>query len=214
MSWNIQSLQDSLLIGSTLVEGSTLTESEAKSILTGKTVLGHPISEARELLNYRAAIEWLMLELKKSPYVSLDLILHFHAKLFQGFPGEHGRWKNSQNFTYLSDGNRFDYLSASLIDAAMMKWVADFNSSTHELVTEKAAQLYYEFQRIHPFEDGNGRIGRILIAYWLHWQAKQSFHFRLKDKIEHLKALESANRGDLKLLNHFFKTRTKSETKR
>jgi hypothetical protein len=67
VSWKLKDLEQSLLIGSTLVEGSTLSESEARQVLAGRTVQGHPVSEIRELLNYRAAVEWLMGELARSP---------------------------------------------------------------------------------------------------------------------------------------------------
>jgi Fic family protein len=211
MRWDIDQLQEHLLIGSTLVEGSTLTENEAKQVLAGKTIAGHPISEAQELLNYRASVEWLILQLKKSPFVSMDLILFFHTKLFLGFHGDHGRWKSVQNFTYLSDGNRYDYESPAKTENSMRKWLEKYNLEPKGASAEVVAELYYDFQRIHPFEDGNGRIGRVLIAYYLHWKFKSYLVFRLKDKVEHLKVLESANHGNFKPLAQFFKKRIHSE---
>ncbi len=214
MKWTLQNLQEHLLIGSTLVEGSTLSEKESREVLTGKTVAGHPLSEVRELLNYRAAVEWLLGQLEKSPYLSQDLILLFHARLFVGFAGDHGRFKSTQNFTYRSDGSRFDYEAPARVESALRKWLERFHEAPADAVRQKtgeaaalAAALYYEFERIHPFEDGNGRIGRILISYWLHWKAGRFFAFRLKDKISHLSALEAANGGDLERLTRFFKER-------
>lgn len=46
MSFRLEDLEERLLIGSTLVEGSTLTEQEARDVLAGRTVSGHPIREA------------------------------------------------------------------------------------------------------------------------------------------------------------------------
>lgn len=213
MRWKLDSLQESLLIGSTLVEGSTLTENESRQILAGKTIAGHPISEVRELLNYRSSVEWLMRELDKSPFISLDLILEFHARLFTGFPGDHGRWKSMQNFTYRSDGSRFDYEAPARVDSALRSWLEKYNTEPKTKLDPSVlvAELYYEFERIHPVEDGNGRIGRILLAYWLHLRFESLFSFQLKDKLDHLKALESANQGDLKALQSFFKKRIKPE---
>jgi Fic family protein len=209
MGWNLKDLQETLLIGSTLVEGSTLSEKEAREILSGKTVAGHPVSEAREILNYRAAVEWIMKELKKSPFLSQDLILGFHAKLFQGFPGEHGRFKASRNFTYLSDGSRYDYEAPGRVEPLIRKWLERFQGEHDPISVDEGAWLYHEFQRIHPFDDGNGRIGRILIAYWFHWKMKKGFSFFLRDKVEHLQALERASAGDLVPLRQFFKKRLK-----
>jgi hypothetical protein len=48
MTWDLETLQEHLLIGSTLVEGSTLTADEASQVLAGRTVSGHPLAEMRE----------------------------------------------------------------------------------------------------------------------------------------------------------------------
>ncbi len=208
-SWNLQSLTETLLIGSTLVEGSTLTENQARDVLVGKTLQGHPVQEIRELLNYQAAVEWLMNEFAQAPYLSVDLVQSFHLRLFQGFAGSHGTWKAHKNYTFLSDGKRFDYLAPALVPIAVQKWVKEFNGSAVADPAEGAARLYYEFETIHPFEDGNGRIGRILVRYWLHWKFQLGWEFYLADKVPHLKALEEANHGRLKPLIDFFRSRIK-----
>lgn len=212
MGWNIVDLESQLLIGSTLVEGSTLTEAQAREVLRGRTLVGHPIHETRELLNYRAAVEWLMETVQTVPYISADVIQQFHARLFQGMGGEKGRWKTQANFTYLSTGERFDYAKPADVPTRMGKWIEAFNLGDGSIA--RAAELYFEFQRIHPFEDGNGRMGRIFIAYWLHWKCGRGFVFQLKDKLEHLTALESAGRGDFATLRRFFEERTPGEPKR
>jgi len=215
MSWRLKDLETSLLIGSTLVEGSSLTESEAKIVFRGKTLAGHPVSEIRELLNYRSAVEWLIKNLKSTPFLSVDLIFNFHRRLFQGFPGTHGVFKSRENFTFLSSGEKHFYKRPHEVKGMMLRWVSDFNEDLDKscVVPALAADLYYRFQEIHPFEDGNGRIGRILIAYWAHWKRRWAFEFRLQDKIEHLEALENANIGNFKTLEVFFKKHLKKAKK-
>lgn len=208
MSWNPRNIEERLLIGSTLVEGSTLTETEAREVLAGRTLQGHPVTEIRELLNYRAAVEWLIRELAATPYLSKDLITGFHLHMFQGFPGQHGRWKTSANYTYRRQGIRHDYSAPASVEEEMRTWVADFNRDPSAQPLAEAASLYYRFQQTHPFEDGNGRIGRVFLSYWLDWKAGLSFTFRLKDKTAHLEALESANDGDFLLLEKFLAERT------
>jgi Fic family protein len=208
MAWNIKHLELHLLIGSTLVEGSTLTEDEAREVLKGRTVVGHHVTEIRELLNHRAAIQWLASQVDRSPYLSLDLVLAFHRRLFDGLPGSQGRFKTQANFTYQTDGSRHEYVKPERVPAAMAKWLAFFNETAPgEDPGLTAARLYHQFESIHPFEDGNGRVGRILVAYWLHWKHRQLFSFYARDKIEHLQALEAANRGEMDPLNRFFRTR-------
>ncbi len=59
----------------------------------------------------------------------------------------------------------------------MRAWVDSLNAEPNEPAATGAAKLYARFQQIHPFDDGNGRVGRILIAYWLYWKHGTSFRF-------------------------------------
>ncbi len=216
--WSLRELEDHLLIGSTLVEGSTLSEVEAREVLAGRTISGHGINEHRELTNYRAAVGWLVEQLAASPFLSLDLILGVHARLFQGLRDDGGRWKTHQNFTLRTDGTRHDYLHPTLVEGAMLAWVDEANGhlATRLAVAPAsgAAGLYAGFQQIHPFADGNGRIGRVLVAYWLHWRHARSFRFYANDKLEHLEAIEATDGGDVLALEAFFARRLHAESER
>ena len=206
MAWKLEDLERDLLIGSTLVEGSTLSEAEAAQVLRGRTVAGHSVREIRELINYQGAVGWLLEQLARSPYLSVDLIEGLHARLFAGLGDGGGRLKTHGNYSMRSDGKRHDYLPPKDVPSALQTWVAEYNRSTSSDSTRhhEAAHLYYVFQEIHPFEDGNGRIGRVLLAYWLHWKHAEGFSFHLTDKLAHLEALEAANDGDLEPLQRFF----------
>jgi len=206
MTLDLKQLEEHLLIGSTLVEGSTLTESEARAVLDGKTISGHPASEARELTCYRLATEWLLEQVTQVPFLSLDLVLGFHARLTAGSP-DAGRFKTHANYTFRMDGSRHDYLAPHLVGDALLDWVGRFNQ---ESAFEAAVRLYADFQQIHPFRDGNGRVGRILTAYWLHWKHGLLFRFYAKDKRDHLRAIEASDHGDLSLLVEFFRSRVSS----
>ena len=201
--WSVETLTESLLIGSTLVEGSTLSEREAEEVLAGRTVVGHPAYEARELINYRGALIWLMEQVAAYPYMSLDLIQGFHARLFNGLGDTAGRLKTSANYTFGIDGKRVTFVKPAEVRPALVAWLERYNDASCERgVTVgqnlvRAARHYHDFEMIHPFADGNGRIGRILLAYWLHWKTGKTFSFYVDDKIEHLRAMQAATAGDL-----------------
>jgi Fic family protein len=211
MRWSLKDLEEWLLIGSTLVEGSTLSEQEARDVLAGRTVSGHPVREARELLNYRAGTAWLLGQLEQVPYLSQDLVLEFHRRLLEGLSDEPGRFKSRQNYTFRSDGTRHDYLHPGRVPEAMSEWLETFNAPPSGAMAREAAALYAEFQRIHPFEDGNGRIGRLLLAYWLHWKHGLAFRFVAADRLDHLRAIEASDLGDLAPLTSFLEARTARE---
>ncbi len=209
MAWTLDDLQDHLLIGSTLVEGSTLTEEQARAVLAGRTVQGHAVREVRELSNYRAATEWLMQTLEPSPYVSIDVVLSYHSRLMQGLSDEAGRFKAHANYTIRSDGSRLDYLQPGKVPDAMTTWIDDFNRSAPDAVAT-GAELYARFQAIHPFADGNGRIGRILLAYFLYRELGVSFRFYARDKLAHLRAMEATDQKNLEPLEDFVRARVQS----
>lgn len=206
MAWTIDDLQEHLLIGSTLVEGSTLTEGEARDVLAGRTVSGHPVREIRELVNYRSATEWLMERLTDAPYLSVNLVLDYHRRLMEGLSEDAGRFKTHANYTIRSDGGRFDYLHPGKTEDAMSDWVDTFNRASDDPVST-GADLYARFQANHPFADGNGRIGRVLLAYFLYRESGRTFHFRAVDKLEHLRAVEATDHGDLTPLRAFLRDR-------
>jgi Fic family protein len=207
MAWDLETLQEHLLIGSTLVEGSTLTADEASQVLAGLTVSGHPLAEMRELVNYRDAVAWLMSQLETVPYLSEDLIRELHRRLVAGLSDAGGRYKSHANFTYRVDGSKHHYVKPARVEAAMRAWIGDFNAKSFQTSEQGAAALYYGLVHIHPFGDGNGRIGRVLIAYWLHWKWQRSWSFHLDDKQPHLDALHAANDGSFVELARFFDER-------
>jgi Fic family protein len=211
MSFRLEELEERLLIGSTLVEGSTLTEQEARHVLAGRTVSGHSIREARELTNYRGATAWLIEQLEASPYLSIDLLLGYHARLLDCLSEDAGRFKSHENYTIRSDGTRHDYLHPSQVALVMQEWVNDFNHQPAPDPFQLGAHLYARFQHVHPFSDGNGRIGRVLLAYWLHRRGL-ALSFFAADKLAHLRAVEATNRGDFQPLTEFLRQRSESDT--
>lgn len=182
-------------------------------MLAGRTIHGHSVAEHRELLNYRAAVEWLMEQVGTSPYVSVDLVCGFHRRLMDRLSDEAGRFKTRANYTFRSNGARHEYVDPAHVPAAMQEWAAGFNEAPTQgtAPAARAAELYYGFEAIHPFEDGNGRVGRVLVAYWLHWRAGLAFRFQAIDRLPHLRALEAANDGDLGPLAEFIGQRSEAE---
>ncbi len=207
MTIDLEELQEHLLIGSTLVEGSTLSEAEATDVLAGRTVQGHPVREIRELVNYRGATEWLLEQFGESAYLSLDLLCGYHAHLVAGLCDDGGRFKSHVNYTMRSDGKRHDYMHPSRVGNAVATWLEAFNHPQGDPLAV-GAELYARFQSIHPFTDGNGRIGRVLLACFVHRETGLLFRFHASDKLEHLRAIEATDDGEFDLLREFICARS------
>lgn len=136
----------------------------------------HPESDVREVLNYVRALEYGLQRLDELP-VSLRLIREVHERLMKGVRGGHatpGEFRTSQNWIgapacTLNEASYVpppvDEMTAAL--GALEKYLYE-GDQTPPLA--RLAFIHYQFESIHPFIDGNGRIGRLLLILLLvHW---------------------------------------------
>ena len=153
------------------IEANTLSLEQVTSIINGKRVLGNP-NEIREVKNAYDAYE-LMLEMKP---ISIDDLLRAHKLMMQGLIKENGMFRSEG--VGIFDGDKLIHMAppADLVAGEvedLFTWYE--NSDLHPLV--KSGIFHYEFEFIHPFQDGNGRMGRFWhtvllgtyneVFYWL-----------------------------------------------
>jgi Fic family protein len=125
-------------------------------------------TDVREVRNYRAAHT---LGLQSSLPLSLRLIRDLHRRLMKGVRGHErhpGQFRTYQNFIGAPAGATATYVPPPV--PQMQSLLEDLESFLHEdslrpLV--QAAVVHYQFEAIHPFGDGNGRVGRLLIPLFL-----------------------------------------------
>jgi Fic family protein len=133
-------------------------------------------SDAREVLNYVRALEYGLERLNTLP-VSLRLIRELHERLMEGVRGERatpGEFRRSQNWIGRPGCtlNEADFVPPA--PSQMRTGLEAFESYLHEKDDQpelvRLAFIHYQFEAIHPFLDGNGRIGRLLLSLLLvHW---------------------------------------------
>ena len=129
-----------------------------------------PESDAREVLNYVKAVEFGLERLNTLP-VCLRLIRELHAQLMEGVRGGHaspGEFRRTQNWigppgSTLNNASFVPPLVPEMQDAlsAFERYLHEDNSYPPLI---RLALIHYQFEAIHPFVDGNGRIGRLLIS--------------------------------------------------
>lgn len=126
--------------------------------------------DVREVRNYMTAHEYGLRKLDSLP-LSLRLIRALHKRLMTGVRGRErnpGQFRTYQNWIGATNGADASYVGPPI--PQMKERLDDFERFMHDMTLRplvQAAVLHYEFEAIHPFGDGNGRVGRLLVALFL-----------------------------------------------
>lgn len=146
------------------IEHNSLSLEQVTAILNGKRVLGNP-NEIKEVQNAYEAYE-LMLNLNPA---SVKDLLKAHKLMMNGLVPENGRFRSGGVGVF--DGERLIHMAppAKFVPDHIHSLLAWYQrSELHPLI--KSAIFHYEFEFIHPFADGNGRMGRmwhsLLLGKW------------------------------------------------
>lgn len=141
--------------GTLAIEGNTLTTEQVTAVLEGKPVVA-PLNEVQEVRNALKAYELLD---TLDPY-KVDDLLRAHATMEAGLIDDAGRFRRDgagvvagkKVIHYAPDSERVPYLVNDLFE-----WLR--TTEEHPLIA--SCVFHYEFEFIHPFADGNGRMGRL-----------------------------------------------------
>lgn len=137
------------------IENNSLSLKQITAIIEGKRVLGNP-NEIKEVKNSIQAYDLL---LSLNPYNEKDL-LNAHKLMMQDLVERNGKYRTDG--VGIFDGERVVHMAppakrvTELMDD-LFEWLK--TSDVHPLI--KSCVFHYEFEFIHPFQDGNGRIGRL-----------------------------------------------------
>ena len=137
------------------IEGNTLSEGEVLAVLEGKKVVA-PLKEIQEVKN---AIKTYELYPKLNPFSIQDLLLA-HGTMMSGLVDEAGMFRKGGVGVF--DGDRPIHIAPPAdrvrdLMSDLFGWLE--NADDHLLI--RSCVFHYEFEFIHPFADGNGRIGRL-----------------------------------------------------
>lgn len=181
------------IYSSLAIENNSLSIEQITAIIDGKRVLGSP-NEIKEVKNAIQAYELL---LTLNPYEEKDL-LKAHALMMQDLVSNSGKYRNSE--VGIFDGNEVVHLAPPhyLVQSLMSDLFSWINTSdVHPLI--KSCVFHYEFEFIHPFQDGNGRLGRLwqtaILKEWKKVFAWIPVESLIKDnQTEYYKALKSSDK--------------------
>jgi Fic family protein len=157
-------------LSSTRIEG---TQASLFDVLEFEATGETPNADVEEVLNYINALEWGLAQTGRLP-LSVRLIREMHGRLLAGVRGRErmpGEFRTSQNWVG-GTGSTID--TARFVPPPpeeLPGLLADWERFAHEEIDLASliqnALLHYQFETLHPFLDGNGRLGRLLVVFWL-----------------------------------------------
>ncbi len=192
----------------THIEGTRLTLAQAEVILDGKVVQEADPDDVRELLNYRAAFEFVSGYLKSQAPITEGLIREIHKHLVEGVRGgaaAQGEYRKIQNYLVNSATGETVYtpppaFEVPILMAQLVEWL-NRSQEIHPILVSGIAQ--FQLVHIHPFLDGNGRTSRLLsmlILYRSGYDFKRLFtlsEYYDRERRRFYRALQSVRENDM-----------------
>jgi Fic family protein len=183
---------------SNAIEGSRMTMKETEQALEGKNVRGKEPFEIFEAVNHRNALQSMLEEIKPGFKITEDYILKLHSIVMYNF---HNKLPGKYRTGYVNLTNTEIKLpAAQLVPGRMEKLIAEMNKKPEQSIIKSAAICHYEFERIHPFFDGNGRVGRILLNTQLLSHGFPPALIRIDDQGNYYLGLGRADMGEFNSL--------------
>ena len=177
---------------SSRIEGTRASLADLYNYESAQLSFLEPTDDVREVHNYVLALDYGLERLKTLP-VSLRLIREIHAKLMEGVRGGNltpGKFRKTQNWigpagstieTAIYVPPPMDEMQSALND--LEKFI---HADTEIPTLARAGMIHYQFEAIHPFLDGNGRVGRLIIMLLFHeWNVLSQPLLNLSAYFEH-----------------------------
>lgn len=207
------------------IEGNSLTYGETKAlILFGITAQGKPLKDHFEITGHNEAINWVIDLVKGDTELTEKFIRELHVLLLkessykdavtpEGKPTrrkiEVGKYKTNPNHVITVTGETFYFASPEETPAKMQELIEWFRNEKEKSDVNPvilASLFHYRFIRIHPFDDGNGRVARILMNFILMQFGYPPVIVKTEDKENYYAVLRLADAGELEPFIEYIST--------
>lgn len=199
---------------SSAIENNEITLPETVSIILHNTIPNKAsLREVYEIDNHRYAMEYLLSPETLEKDFTFDILFDTHAILMDRLHHERGRFKTEANYIRGAD---FDTVHPDNAFMVMKQWLDNVNyrmeiAESDNDIIDLVCDSHIEFERIHPFADGNGRTGRLIMNYLLMKNDIAPLVIEKEDKERYIFFL--ANQ-DVKGLSDYAEEKIKKERKR
>ena len=171
---------------SNAIEGNTLTLRETDLVLRGLTIDKKPLKDHMEAVGHKEAFEYVSELVKDNVPISENVIKQIHFLVLADKKDDRGVYRR---VPLRIMGAQHEPVQPYLIEPKMEQLLLDFKESSEHIVT-KLARFHIEFEGIHPFIDGNGRTGRLLVNLVLMKAGYPPIDIKFTDRITYYNAFD------------------------
>ena len=171
---------------SNAIEGNTLTLRETDMVLRGLTIGQKPLKDHLEVLGHKEAFDFICDLVRKQAPLSESVIKQIHFLVLADKKDDRGVYRR---VPVKIMGANHDPVQPYLIQPKIEELLESYRHSTEHIVP-KLARFHIEFEAIHPFIDGNGRTGRLLVNLELMKAGYPPIDIKFKDRFAYYKAFD------------------------
>lgn len=167
---------------SNAIEGSTLTLRETAMILQeGITIAEKPIKEHLEVIGHKDAFDYITELVNADTELSERVIKEIHSLVLMADRENRGVYRH---VPVMIMGSEHTPPQPYLVPKLMEQLIMDYRNSTDDIITAVSV-LHLEFENIHPFIDGNGRTGRLLLNFELMKSGLLPVNIKFTDRMKY-----------------------------
>ena len=171
---------------SNAIEGNTLTLRETDLVLRGLTIDGKPLKDHMEAVGHKEAFEFVSELVKQNEPLSERIIKQIHFLVLVGNKDDRGVYRR---VPVRIMGAKHEPVQPYMIEPKMEELLKSFMEDKEHIIT-KLARFHIEFEGIHPFIDGNGRTGRLLVNLELMKAGYPPIDIKFTDRMKYYKAFD------------------------
>jgi Fic family protein len=189
-----------IISNSNAIEGSTMNIKDTYNYLFEDVI---PKKTTKKELNMASNLikAWNYVSLNKNRFPKIEDLLILHKLINQDIEDDRtlGKFKKIQNYVGDSSTTSFLFVEDKMIK--LFEWIkkAFYKMDDFEVIF----QSHVQFEIIHPFIDGNGRVGRLLINWLLMYKNKLPLIIQNKNRSEYLSAINNSRRGKIEAISKF-----------
>lgn len=186
---------------SNAIEGNTLTLRETDLVLRGLTIDQKPLKDHMEAVGHKEAFDYVRELVKENAPLTESVIKQIHSLVLADKKDDRGVYRR---IPVRIMGAHHEPVQPYLIEPKMEQLLLDYAASEAHIVT-KLARFHIEFEGIHPFIDGNGRTGRLLVNLELMKAGYLPIDIKFTDRVAYYDAFDAYHvRHDLSAMEGLF----------